>query len=138
MKRLSVLLLLSITSMTTSAAIYKWVDENGNTNYGQKIPAQYKNKSKSINATISIIDSVPVKKKNKNMLNPYGNENHTLTNKKRMYSPNKTKRNASCSAKKAAYKRSLNCFKNCSTPAANNRGKNISRCKCRNMTKPSC
>ncbi|MES2636234.1 MAG: DUF4124 domain-containing protein [Pseudomonadota bacterium] len=54
------ILFLGLTYFTFShAATYEWVDEKGITNYGDKVPAKYKNKAKIVEIKENVI-SAPV------------------------------------------------------------------------------
>lgn len=51
-------LLLCIGSLPVQAKMYKWVDDEGNTHFGDKIPAQYLNKGhKELNDQGAVVDT---------------------------------------------------------------------------------
>lgn len=157
--------------MATFAGVYKWVDDKGAVNYGQKIPEKYKNQVKRVHIEKRVERYQPVEEKstgrvNTGRLNNYSRpptlkdldfygKDYSKTElpahmrpdpninanvpKKRLYSrKGKTSKRDSCSAKKAAYSRSLSCFRSCARPLPEG-GTNNSGCgRCRSVSKPSC
>jgi len=69
--RIVCLALLIITVSPVQAKMYKWVDENGQTHFGDKIPVQYLEKEhKELNAqgnTIKKIDAMPTEEEKQEM-----------------------------------------------------------------------
>src|SRR5262245_10150553 len=49
--RTVVALLLLAASLAARAEVYRWVDENGKTHYGEVVPEKYKQKSKRVDGT---------------------------------------------------------------------------------------
>jgi hypothetical protein len=137
--------LLSASTVTFSGQIFKWTDKKGEVHYGDEIPEQYKNKDENIKT-----DGMSVINHDKNLNTAPTNaatESHKPEDKGKTtdkqhrivlnHTQTKVKSKMTCSAQWAAYNSSLACFNGCSTYTAYH-GKNISKCHCVEVLRPSC
>ncbi len=137
--------LLSASTVTFSGQIFKWTDKKGEVHYSDKIPEQYKNKDENIKTDgMSVINHD--KSLNTSLTNA-ATQNHKPEDKEKTtdklhrivlnHTQTKVKSTITCSAQWAAYNSSLQCFNACSTYTALH-GKNISKCHCTDVLRPSC
>ena len=145
LKAICFIALLSASAVVFSGQIYKWTDNNGRIHYGDEIPSQYKNTDESIKADgMSVIgydkvpDTTPTRPATENHKSEArkktADKQHTIVLNN---TQTKVKSRTTCAAQWAAYNRSVECYNACSTHTAFH-GKNISRCNCNTVTRPSC
>ncbi len=99
----------------SQAATYEWVDEKGVTNYGDSVPAKYKNKAKQVEIKENVIPAPVMPKIDKevsNQANETEQSQPIVLEKPPVRDPNNpaAASDESCEVQMQKYKESQNCF----------------------------
>lgn len=141
MKFIYLLVLGLMVSRMCYAGVYKWVDDEGNTHFGDTIPPEYRDSAKSISGNFSVVESRQTPKLDKPKRGPLdalGREVELPKRKKPVQKkPPKKPEPNSCAAQWARYQESVACFGMCSTRNFGG-GLDNSGCRCSAVKKPQC
>lgn len=99
----------------SQAETYEWVDEKGVTNYGDSVPAKYKNKAKQVEIKENVISAPVIPKIKKDDSNPASKPEQSqpiVLEVPPVRDPNnpEPKTDESCEVQMQKYKESQNCF----------------------------
>jgi hypothetical protein len=107
------LLALGLTyAVISQAETYEWVDEKGVTNYGDSVPAKYKNKAKQVEIKENVISAPVIPKIKKEDSNQPEQSQPIVLEVPPVRDPNNpvAKTDESCEVQVQKYKESQNCF----------------------------
>ena len=138
--RLAAVLLVALSLAASSAAaqIYSWVDEQGKTHYGDRVPQKYQSKGdaitlsphNSVDLGTSALPPTPARRASHSPKRASSYSKPTQQKGKRKQAK------SACEAQKQAYKMSKACFSQCRMHGG---GINKAMCtSCRDMKRPSC
>lgn len=141
-RRLGWLLLcgLLLCGRPVAAEVYKWVDENGKTHFGDAVPEQYQAQQETLNPEANIVESDL--KKGYKPAPPAADPRWTVQPPTLRMPPVRSPvptagTGGDCESQWAAYQRAKVCFNHCGTETSSG-GRNVSRCACTDVPKPRC
>ncbi len=129
------LCLLSVSQLLY-AEVFTWVDENGKTHYGDRIPEQYKEQADEVEVNVN---TMPLKENNDASKDILKTEKKSSSSSRNNYN-NQTKAQT-CEQQKAAYEASKQCFERCYASQGGGLyggGVNAAKCSCTDAKKPKC
>jgi hypothetical protein len=152
MQKLSKLITLIIVGLSlanpASAQIYSWVDENGKTHFGDRVPEKYKKQSEDLTEETSVNNvSDAVEPRQPVYIPDQKNRTSTSLNSSSKTNSQQPSNSNSCQAQWAAYRSAEACYNQCAQNYSNNvpgshgqtYTRNTSACgRCRDAKKPSC
>ena len=138
-----VILLLVLASIGAQSEIYSWVDKDGKKHFGEEVPKEYLNQSKTLEVKpINTMDATKAPKKPKEMEKTA----FQLEQERRFIPPEEdnrpTQNLSSCEQRKKAYEQSVSCYSSCRSIQVDRNGQqrsNVSNCRqCVDVKRPDC
>ncbi|MES2501288.1 MAG: DUF4124 domain-containing protein [Pseudomonadota bacterium] len=121
-------------AVLSHAETYEWVDEKGVTNYGDSVPAKYKNKAKAVEIKENVISAPVIPKIKKVDSNQPEQSEPIVLEKPPVRDPNKA--DESCEVQVQKYKESQNCFAQYRNVRGGINEEGVKRCTA--VQQPSC